>query len=405
MRKPFRRALLISAISAGLLLGCSAESPSTAVHVRDSAGVRIVELPPMSEVPARFGVSDDPVYRVGWHEGDHEFEDIVAGGLWADGRAVVGDGGRTLQIVVLSATGSVDAILGGPGQGPGELGGILAVLAVGDDAVWVQDNRARRLTVFRGADVAGTLPLGSMGYGQLLGTDPAGEVLMGPPLSRVIGRRYETPWLSVPLVRVEFGADHADTLAWADWDQSLVDGAGNNPFMSGGFATVANGQFVVGRGDRPEIRWLDERGRLRQIARWRATSGPVPATSVSAWEVGMRAAFERAERPQSSIESSITIMKEAMREPLPHFGIAGPMPPFGGLMSDLHGNVWIPSYLIPRVSAPQRYHVMSPQGEWLGWIEMPEGFRLLAVGMEHVLGVERNALDVHAAALYAIIRP
>ena len=356
----------------------------------------------MSEVPAAFRISDDPVYRLGWRKGDHEFEDIVAGGLRADGRAVVGDGGSTLQIVVLSATGSVDAILGGPGQGPGELGGILAVLAVGDDAVWVQDNRARRLTVFQGTDVAGTLPLGSMGYGQLLGTDPAGEVLMGPPLSRVIGRRYERPWLSVPLVRVELDTDHADTLAWADWDQSLVGGAGNNPFMSGGFATVANGRFVVGRGDRPEIRWLDERGGLRQIVRWRAPSRPVPDSSVAAWEVTIRAAFERAGRDQPRIESSMTVMKEAIQEPLPHFGIAGPMPPFGGLMSDLHGNVWIPNYLTPRLSAPQRYYVMSPQGEWLGWIDLPEGFRLLAVGLDHVLGVERNAFDVHAVVLYEI---
>ena len=116
----------------------------------------------------------------------------------------------------------------------------------------------------------------------------------------------------------------------------------------------------------------------------------------------MRAYFERLERSQSSIESAITAMKEEIREPLPLFGIAGPMPPFGGLMADLHGNVWIAGYLTPRVSAPQRYYVMSPQGEWLGWVEMPEGFRLLAVGMDHVLGVERNAFDVHAVVLYEI---
>lgn len=387
-----------------IVVACSSDPGEAAgVAVRDSAGIRIVDLPSTSTVAVRFQVSEEPVYRVGWSDVGHWFEDVVAGGLWPDGRAIVADGGATLEVVVLSATGSVDAVLGGPGQGPGELMGIFAIVPLGEDTVVVQDPRNARVTFFDGAGAIGTVHLTTPGYPRLLGNTQDGGLLMGPPLYVVQGRRYETPWLSVPLLKVDPSTGAADTLARVDWDQSIFLGGGNSPFMSGGFATVTDGRVVVGRGDRPEVRWLDDQGLVRQIARWRDDPRPVPPSMIAEWEREMRVFFERSGRlSQADIEARISSMKGAIDEPLPFFGMPGPMPDYGGLIADPHGNVWIASYLAPRVNSPRRYYVVSPQGEWVGWAEMPEGLRVLAIGANHVLGVERNALDVQAVTLYRL---
>jgi len=116
------------------LFACFPWTPARAQEIpqhtlsRNCAGVRIVDLPSMSTVTARFEVSGEPIYRVGWDERDHAFEDVVDGAFLADGRAVVADGGSTLEVVVFSVEGAVNAILGHPGGGPGEFSDIFAIL-------------------------------------------------------------------------------------------------------------------------------------------------------------------------------------------------------------------------------------------------------------------------------------
>lgn len=326
----------------------------------------------------------------------------MAGGLWPDGRAVVADEGSTLEIVVISRGGAVERTLGGPGEGPGEFVRIASVLPLRDDTVIAQDPLGRRITYFDATGVIETLPLAAEGNLRLLGIGHDGDLLMGPPLHSVVGRRYDTPWLSAPLVEVDRSTGLADTLAWADWDQSIATGGGNSPFMSGGFATVADGRFVVGVGNRPEVRWLDDRGGLAQVARWRDEPRPVSESMITAWEREMRAAFERVGIPATDIDERISVLKEAIVEPLPFFGVAGSLPRDGGLMADAEGNVWVAGYVPPRLVGPRRYFVLSPRGEWLGMAELPEGFRLLAIGSRHLLGVERNELDIQAVSLYEL---
>lgn len=378
------------------------EGPSSLV--RDSAGVRIVELPPMSDVPARYTLSDQPVYRVGWESSGRQFEEIVAGSLWSDGSAAVADAGSTLEVVALSPTGDVSAVFGGPGDGPGELRGIFSVITLGPDTVLVQDGSSRRATILTLSGEVETIRLTEVGPLRVLGVGPDRILLMGPPLRTVLGRRHETPWLAVPLVSVAPSTQAIDTVAWIDWDQSISIGGGNNPFMSGGFATVADGRFVLGVGNRPEIRWLDERGTLRQIVRWAAPPTPVPDTVFAAWEIEMRAALGRvASLPQSDIDDRMASMTEAIGEPFPYFGVPGALPGYGGLMHDLGGNVWIARYSPPRLGWPSRYYGMSREGEWLGAVDLPEGSEPLAFGTSHVLVLEQNEFDEEAVALYGLL--
>jgi hypothetical protein len=175
--------------------------------------------------------------------------------------------------------------------------------------------------------------------------------------------------------------------------------------MSGGFATVTDGRFVFGRGDRPEIRWLGDQGSVVQIARWNDEPLAVTDSMIAAWELEMRRAFERFELPSTDIESRVSTMKEAIGEVLPFFGMPVPEPQYGGLIADPRGNVWIAGYVLPRVRSPRPYYVLSPKGEWVAWVEVPAGLRVLAIGDGQVLVVERSRLDVQAVALYQLEKP
>jgi hypothetical protein len=400
-----RRSTVIIALP--LLAACSdrsAEPNRIAVH--DSSNIRIVDLPSVSTIEDVFEVSSTPVYRVGADETDHVFEDVAAGGLWPDGRAVVGDGSKTLQVVVLSRTGAIEATLGRPGNGPGELRSIFGVLPLKGDTIVVQDPDARRATIFGGGQVVRMIALDTASVLRLLGTHASGDLLMGPPQYAVWGRRFEAPWLSVPLMRVSASTGERTTLGSVDWDQSIAgSGAGDSPFMSGGFATAINGGFVTGRGDRPELKWYDPQGGLRQIVRWREQPQPVSDDMIDAYGSRVRASMTRRGVPEPQIQIFIAGVKGTIREPVPFFGVPGPMPGFGGLIGDQAGNVWIAAYTGYETDAVRRYYVMSSEGEWLGRADLPRRSKLLAAGTDRVLVVERDTLDVQTVSVYEIRKP
>lgn len=385
-----------------LLAACSGDMAPTTSQVRDSAGIRIVEVLGPIGRPASIRIGREPLYQVGWNDTGEVFEDVVAGALWDDGRAVVADGKR---LVLLSPEGVVEAVLGGPGQGPGEFQSLSSLALFGEDTILVQDPRAGRLSLFSQSGFARSLSPGPLGNLQLLEADASrGEAMLGLPLYRVLGRTYEAAFLAVPLVRVDLRTGDADTVGLADWDQSITVGGGNNPFMSGGFASAAAGEFVVGHGLRPEIRWVDAEGRPRQIVRWASRPVQVPDTMVARWEATTRAVMKGLRLEASDIEERIATMKEAIREPLPHFGIAGPMPPAGGLMADPAGDVWIAAYRAPREGPPRTYYVVTREGEWAGAVSIPEGLSILAVGRDRLLGMQRSELDVESVALFELER-
>ena len=47
---------------------------------------------------------------------------------------------------------------------------------------------------------------------------------------------------------------------------------------------------------------------------------------------------------------------------------------------------------------------MSFEGEWLGAVEMPRGARILDIGREYLLAVERDEFHLEAAVLYRLER-
>ena len=361
----------------------------------------MVESPSPLADAAPIRVSAEPVWRVGWDETGPVFENIVAGALLGDGRAAIADGGQTLQVSVLAHDGAVLAVLGRPGQGPGEFRRILAMKRLGTDTIAVQDADNRRLSLFHGGELVDNVALGPAANLSLLGADEEGRAVFGMPPGVVYGRRYETPWLAIPFVRMSLATGAVDTLAVADWDQSLEYG-GNSPFLSQGHATIAGGTVVVGRGDAPEVRWLGADGEPVRIARWEAPSSPVPDSLWTAYERALRDRFTEIGLPAADIDGRLTTMKAAIQEPLPHFE---------DLLADPEGNLWIAEYTPryvgdpPRVrDHPERFYLLDPEGRGMGHVSLPPGaaLRILDIGADRMLAVEEDSLGVQAVALYAL---
>lgn len=404
---PGRLALICGALAAIGLGGCGADrGPPETIVVSDSAGIRIVHLPEPREVPSTIRVSGEPVYTIGWDDQQRAFEDLRAGALLEGGAAVVVDGGRTQELVVLSPTGSIERVLGGPGQGPGEFTFISSIVVHSEGhTILVKDPQGGRISKFATDGFVESIRAGEVNLLHLHGVDPeSGALMLGMPLAQVWGRRYETPFLAVPLVRLDWTTAEADTVGMADWDQSIAVGGGNNPFMSGGFISVSGGDFVVARGDRPEVRWIDPDGLVRQIVRWTAQAREVPDSLLAEWESRVRSRFEELGLPPADIDRRISSMQDAIQEPLPLIGVSGQMPGAGGLLGDPDGNVWIAEYRAPGHGPPKVYYVMSPRGEWLGAVAMPSDARVLDIGREYLLAAVRNEFDVEAAVLYRLER-
>lgn len=116
---------------------------ATEMVARDSAGVRIVEIPagPVDTVPAT-----GPVLTIG-EEGDprYEFDGVrLVAGL-DDGRVAVVDHGA-LAVRYYDAEGRHVADVGRAGEGPGEFGFLSTAQLLPGDTIVVNDTRARRVS-------------------------------------------------------------------------------------------------------------------------------------------------------------------------------------------------------------------------------------------------------------------
>ena len=128
-----------------LLLAALIPGPRTAaqpISTADIAGVRILTYAGLDSSSAVFTVGDEPIFRVGLDPAGRLFERLAAITILGDGRVAVGDGGATQEVVLPAADGSVDQVLGGSGEGPGEFTYLSALTPVGQKGFIAQDYQA-----------------------------------------------------------------------------------------------------------------------------------------------------------------------------------------------------------------------------------------------------------------------
>ena len=70
-------------------------------------------------------------------------------------------------------------------------------------------------------------------------------------------------------------------------------------------------------------------------------------------------------------------------------------PAYDDIIADPTGALWLrPFRGRSELEGPETWQVIATDGMWLGGVEIPENFRVMDIGMDAVLGVRRDALDV-----------
>ncbi len=378
---------------------------ASAVAVRDSAGVRIVE----SSAPA-WGAAEDwrvpaePTLRIGAVDGPPERQLFqVRGALrLRDGRVVVANG-RPPELRWYAADGGHLFTAEGEGDGPGEFRWIGRMWRTAGDTLLVWDPRARRLSAFDPAgrfqgssrlaelgEPAVAEPLGSFADGSLLSS---GRRLSGPEDLRLGLSRDSVDWLRHPDPETP-----ADTLLRTPGTETFVqsfEGGFNMYLPPCGRRTLyalRGDRLFLGDTDRYQILVLrPDSGVVRSFRRLGAAR-PVRAEDVDrAREAWLARARDEDHRRR-------------LRRDFDALPVHATMPAFSALLVDEADRLWVRVFAPPDDPA-NRWDVFDPDGRWLGTLRLPEGFHPMEIGEGRVLGVRRDALEVEYVERFRIETP
>lgn len=381
---------------------CSSEAgsgPPAGVSVRDSAGVRIVESD--AGRSAGWRVDTAAVFTTGWAAGGPSFAWPQAGRILPDGGAVVGEFTQG-ALYRLAPDGSVAATWGRKGEGPGEFESFDAIVVDGD-SILVSDVRLRRITwLSNSGTLLSTARLPGaythrasslVGDGRLLLVPGGGYSALLEPARQAW--TFETQ----PILAVDIERGQVDTLVVLEHLRRWLGARGAPPGWirvmgtAGGFP----GGFAWARSDRAEVRWYDSAGALTQIARWNEAPEPFTA-EYRAWMVG---AFEEVWASTGQGEAYVARLRSQMDESLDRHD--GPLPYWNALVVDREGTVWTRRYG-PLVAPSNAWRVVTHDGVFGGWVELPGVAEVLDITDDRLLVVLRDEMDVPAVAMLRLTR-
>jgi hypothetical protein len=406
-----RRMIGLPMLSAVLVAAGSCESDSTLVWdaaERDSAGVRIIEnVDPAWDTPWR--VADEPAVTIGSAEGDST--QLL---YWAtsprrlgNGSIVIANAG-TNELLFFDSTGAFSHKAGGQGEGPGEFSMLVWISRFRADSLVAMDLRARRLSYLDEAGqfsrsvrlepnpgvsapvVVGIFHDGSLLVRQgLLDAGAEGPTRVERP--NEVLYRYEPNGQSATALSSFPGREvtiSPSTLGGGGYDKNARDF---------GCATAVTGgaqRYYVADNATYEIRAYDPDGGLSLLIRKQYV--PVPVTDEDV-RLLRDARLERISDP----ELQRAIRRGYTREPPPR----KTRPAFGAAIRlDTEGNLWVPEYSDPGEQA-RAWSVFSESGEFLGVVDMPDGFTPHDIGFDYLLGLRTDQDDVEYVQLYELVKP
>ena len=402
MRNNYQPVLLLAPVMATGLSACGGtsevrETGGIPVQIEDSAGVRIVEYAGMPDVAAPFQLAAEALYRHGANPDDYAFQGIHPGSLFPDGGAIVSDVFNK-ELIVLSPDGTSHEVIAGPGEGPGDVDYVGATFALGQDRFLAVDQFQYRLTIFDGGSVEQTVDIRHANGLSVAGIGSSGHMLMTTGSFR---SGFEEEWLRGHMARLDMETGAVDTVASYDLIERAPPGMRWNPIGAGGWITVADGQFVQTRSDRPEVTWRRPDGTVTQIVRWQAEPEQLTEEMLEGIEAGLRASNQMANPGASdAVIDRMTDDDMATYRAV----IGGPMPLFTITFADSEGRIWLPSYRPgDRSEGAPHYTVIGADGEWLGTVEAPPKLTILDVAHGLVLGVQLNEMDVETVVVYELV--
>lgn len=388
---PHRFSPAVVLLLSGLIGACAGDSRSSGLSAaRDSAGIRIVELPDGAWPEERaWRLEAEPVLAIGVVEGAPEYQfSRVQGALrLEDGTVVVADGGSG-EIRFYDARGAHLRSVGRRGEGPGEYRLPRLIARHGPDSLLVWDPGLDRGSIlardgtfgrtFGAPDFGGGFASirGTFGDGSMLGTYDPGHK---PSEERQgVLRSTSTYYRFHPSGQV-------DTIGEFFGGESYISGNASfyRPFSRSPVAAAAGEHLHYGSSDTYEIRTYTVRGELVRIVRSARTS---PLTRPEIDSVIGRVSNPRVRRAYAEMQWPETL------------------PAYGKLELDADGNLWVGDYLRPRQEV-QGWTILGPEGHFVSRLSAPPRFTLHEIGSEYVLGSARDELDVERILLYRLVKP
>ena len=391
-----------------LASGCSpGQEDRSPVVAHDSAGVWVVESTlPVWVSGDEWIVASMPGLDIG---PEYNLYQARAGFRLPDGRIVVAHA-STQEFLVFGPEGDLLERFGGRGQGPGEFSNLGRVRRWQADSILAVDFPVRASVLAPDGRFVRTfrippLPDGRMSLlvdgfsdGRLLVT-PAG----GPPSGAGLDRRERSLWSITPA-----GDDARHLVSFPELEQYFFESTPPRPlalrrpfFGHTAYYVAGGGKLFWGSTERFEIRVHRQDGTLERV--FRRSHEPRFFHSPDVEDL------IEATVPSGSDSNLERSWRRILRE-LPSSGAvpAWGWPDYGaqygpGLQLDDEGYLWVVEYYMPGEERNAR-SVFSPDGMWLGSVELPPRFTPWHIGEDFMLGRWRDDLDVEHVRLYALAR-
>lgn len=391
----------------GVVSGCSGPETRDAYTVRDSLGITVVESRgPAWEQGDGWSLSPEPSLQIGEWDGEEVFQFFgVTGGIrLPDGRLVILNSG-TRTIRVFSAEGGFLAEFGGQGDGPREFRRLSSVHHLGGDTLLVWDAGRPAFSLFNASGAfLGSTTLAPPGSEQLSEVIPL-------PDGRVMVTAYASPLTQGDDRGVGIHRDMAPVLVF-DRRGALLDtvgvypsrelmimpfgpgtAVGLPPFQKASYLAVHGDTCYVGTAERMEVSVLNLDGTLRAV--FRQVDGDLSVKEADREWYG------------DQLRGMASTPEEQQMLPMVLSGLIFPetRAAYSALEVDPTGAVWLMTgrHFPPGGPSPE-WTVFSHQGVLLGTVVLPERFEPLDFGLDHVLGVWRDEMDVEFVRVYAIQR-
>lgn len=398
--------------------GGRASRPSSFVQT-DSAGISVAKSTDSAWVGGeRWTVDSVPVVMIGTATGDDPhtaFGRIGGVDVLSDGRIVVADG-LANEIRVFDREGVYLTTLGRHGQGPAEFGRLDRIAALNGDSVVGRDVAAFKHVVFASDGSGSRTVMGPpMSWNGLIPVYVAGWLPDGSAIvSHTIQRSDYPPGTSV--ITPEWHlfdplGEHLTSFGRLPGARVHNEGEGAAPLV---FSLPARTQpdssgFWHGLPERVELVHYTAAG-INRIIR---TEYEPPLVTEDLKD-SYRAWYTETSRAQA--ENLPPTLRDLIEARIDQLSFAERLPAYRQFLISTDGFFWLEEYAtVQEMSQPtwswsegplgRKWTVLSPQGRWLGTVEIPAGLSLRVVTEDRIVGVVEDELDVQYVVVFELEKP
>lgn len=387
----------LATIAIAALFACEADPrPDPGPIVRDSAGIRIIEARGTDVTTASWRIDSRPELRIGAVDGDPSYllSRVVGALRLRDGRVAIGNG-HSHELRFYDPRGRFLSARGREGEGPGEFTYMRGLGRCREEGIVAFDLNWQMNTY----DDDGTFvdrrqllaPDGISPYN--LACDERGRVvLLGWGLDVTGAPQIGFHQARGPLVLVDGeGSVATDFGEWLVSERiGTMGGSRPHPFGRATVFALHDDHLYVGSGERFEVEVRSLDGTLRRLVR-----GPSPSLEI---EDSLRAAYLAEQLANARPERHPVVRQEVAEMEWPPA-----YPAYTALRVDPSGVAWLRRFAVG-TSRPEQWGLLDPARGYLGDVTLPAGHTLVDVGIDYVLVMALDELDVETVALHVLHR-